>query len=336
MIVPDAGPASPRLLTQNDRIAIADGLQAKQTVKEIAASIGKSFQTVYRELKRNAKPDGSYHPWWAHNQSLLRRRRPKEEKIRGSEPLRTLVRERLTEKWSPQQIARYLAREYANDLAMRACPETIYRALFAGLLGRREAKLRTGRTRRKKQRRGVPTPNKIKNMTLIHERPIEVNDRAIPGHWEGDLIIGRGQGSAISTLVERTTRYVYLIHLPHGWKAPQVRNALITQTAHIPPQLRRTLTWDQGRELTLHEDIEALTGFRIYFCDPHSPWQRGTNENTNGLLRQYFPKGTNLSIHTARHLREVARQLNRRPRLVLGDRTPAEVMQECLTGPLTR
>ncbi|WP_427164867.1 IS30 family transposase [Streptomyces sp. C1-1] len=336
MIVPDAGPISPRFLTQNDRIAIADGLQAKQTVKEIAASIGKSFQTVYREIKRNAKPDGSYHPWWAHNQSLLRRRRPKEEKIRGSEPLRTLVREKLTEKWSPQQIARYLAREYANDVAMRACPETIYRALFAGLLGRREAKLRTGRTRRKKQRRGVPTLNKIKNMTLIHERPIEVNDRTTPGHWEGDLIIGRGQGSAIGTLVERTTRYVHLIHLPHGWKAPQVRSALITQTAHIPPQLRRTLTWDQGRELTLHEDIEALTGFRIYFCDPHSPWQRGSNENTNGLLRQYFPKGTNLSVHTARDLREVARQLNRRPRLVLGDRTPAEVMRECLTGPLTR
>ncbi|MPY51094.1 IS30 family transposase [Streptomyces acidicola] len=336
MIVPDTGPISPRFLTQNDRIAIADGLQAKQTVKEIATSIGKSFQTVYREIKRNAKPDGSYHPWWAHNQSLLRRRRPKEEKIRGSEPLRTLVREKLTEKWSPQQIARHLAREYANDVTMRACPETIYRALFAGLLGRREAKLRTGRTRRKKQRRGVPTLNKIKNMTLIHERPIEVTGRTVPGHWEGDLSIGRGQGSAIGTLVERTTRYVHLIHLPHGWKAPQVRNALITQTAHIPPQLRRTLTWDQGRELTLHEDIEALTGFRIYFCDPHSPWQRGTNENTNGLLRQYFPKGTNLSVHTARDLREVAHQLNRRPRLVLGDRTPAEVMRECLTCPLTR
>jgi IS30 family transposase len=322
MIVPDPGPISPRFLTQNDRIAIADGLQAKQTVKEIAASIGKSFQTVYREIKRNAKPDGGYHPWWAHNQFLLRRRRPKEEKIRASEPLRTLVREKLTEKWSPQQIARYLAREYANDAAMRACPETIYRALFAGHLGRREAKLRTGRTRRKKQRRGVPTLNKIKNMTLIHRRPIEVNDRMTAGHWEGDLIIGHGQGSAVGTLVERTTRYVHLIHLPHGWKAPQVRNALITQTAHIPPQLRRTLTWDQGRELTLHEDIEALTGFRIYFCDPHSPWQRGTNENMNGLLRQYFPKGTDLSVHTARDLREVARQLTAGPASSLATRLP--------------
>nr|WP_199923537.1 IS30 family transposase [Streptomyces sp. NRRL F-5123] len=297
---------------------------------------GKSFQTVYREIRRNSKPDGHYNPWWAHNQALLRRKRPKEEKIRAGEPLRTLVREKLTDKWSPQQIARYLAREYADDAAMRACPETIYRALFAGLLGRRDAKLRTGRTRRKKQRRGVPTPNKIKNMTLIHHRPLEINDRKTPGHWEGDLIIGRGQGSAIGTLVERTTRYVQLIHLPRGRKAPQVRNALITQTAHIPPQLRKSLTWDQGRELTLHEEIEALTGFRIYFCEPHSPWQRGTNENTNGLLRQYFPKGTDLSLHTARDLHEVARQLNRRPRMVLGDKTPAQAMQEWLIDPLTR
>ncbi|MFC1232250.1 IS30 family transposase [Streptomyces sp. Sce081] len=330
MLAPDQGPISPRFLTQDDRIAIADGLHAKRSVKEIAASIGKSFQTVYREIKRNSKPDGSYQPWWAHNQALLRRQRPKEEKIRSSEPLRTVIREKLTEKWSPQQISRFLARTHVDDPTMQACPETIYRALFAGLLGSRDGKLRTGRTRRKKQRRGVPTPNKIKNMTLIHLRPIEVNDRTIPGHWEGDLIIGRNQASAIGTLVERTTRYVHLIYLPEGWKAPQVRNALVTQTAHIPSQLRKTLTWDQGRELTLHEEIEALTGFRIYFCDSHSPWQRGTNENTNGLLRQYFPKGSDLSVHTARDLREVARQLNRRPRLVLGDRTPAEAMRDFL------
>ncbi|MBT2478981.1 IS30 family transposase [Streptomyces sp. ISL-94] len=335
MIVPDHGPISPRFLTQDDRIAIADGLQTQQSAKEIAASVGTSFQTVYREIKRNSKPDGRYNPWWAHNQALLRRQRPKEEKIRAGAELRTLIREKLTEKWSPPQIARFLARAHAGDPAMRACSETIYRALFAGLLGRKPGKLRTGRTRRKKQRRGVPSPNKIKNMTLIHQRPAEVNDRKIPGHWEGDLIIGRGQGSAIGTLVERTTRYVQLIHLPHGWKAPQVRNAIAAQTAHLPSQIRKTLTWDQGRELTLHQDIETLTGFRIYFCDPHSPWQRGTNENTNGLLRQYFPKGTDLSVHTARDLRDVARELNRRPRLVLGDKTPAEAMKEWLTQPLT-
>lgn len=335
VIVPDPGPISPRFLTQEDRITIADGLQAKQHVKDMAASIGKSFQTVYREIKRGSGPSGGYQPWRAHNQALLRRQRPKEEKIHDSEPLRTLVREKLAEKWSPQQISRLLARTHAADPAMRACPETIYRALFAGLLGSRPGKLRTGRTRRKKQRRGVPTPNKIKNMTLIHQRPLEVNDRAVPGHWEGDLIIGRGQGSAIGTLVERTTRYVELIHLPNGWKAPQVRNAIVTQTAHIPLQMRKTLTWDQGRELTLHEEIEAFTGFRIYFCDPHSPWQRGTNENMNGLLRQYFPKGSDLSVHTARDLREVARQLNQRPRLILGDKTPAEAMKGWLRQPVT-
>jgi IS30 family transposase len=219
---------------------------------------------------------------------------------------------------------------------MQTCPETIYRALFAGLLGRKPGKLRTGRTRRKPHRRGVPHLNKIKNMTLLAERPLEVDERRTLGHWEGDLIIGRGQGSAVGTLVERVTRYVRLIHLPHGWKAPQVRNALITQTADLPETLRQSLTWDQGREMTLHEDIAALTGFRIYFCDPHSPWQRGTNENTNGLLRQYFPKGSDLSPHTARDLRQVARELNRRPRLVLGDRTPVEVMRTWLTQTSTR
>lgn len=335
MLVPDPGPISARFLTQDDRITIADGLQARQPVKDIAACIGKSVSTVYREIERNSKPDGRYQPWWAHNQALLRRGRPKDEKIRTHEPLRTLVREKLTEKWSPQQVSRFLARAFRDDAAMRACPETIYRAFFAGVIGYKNGKLRTGRTRRRKQRRGVAQPNKIKNMTLIHQRPDDVNDRKIPGHWEGDLIIGRGQGSAIGTLVERTTRYVQLIHLPDGWKAPQVRNALITQTAHIPSQMRKTLTWDQGRELALHEDIEALTGFRIYFCDPHSPWQRGTNENTNGLLRQYFPKGTDLSTHSARDLREVARQLNRRPRISLGDKTPAEAMRDFLARPLT-
>jgi IS30 family transposase len=331
MLVPDPGPVSPRFLSQDDRISIADGLQAGHGVKQIAAGIGKSFQSVYREIKRNSKPDGRYQPWWAHNQALLRRRRPRPEKIRSNVELRAEVNARLEERWSPQQISRHLARAHQGDPAMRACPETIYRALFAGWLCPRPGKLRTGRTRRKPHRRGVPVPNKIKNMTLIAQRPAQVSDRLMPGHWEGDLIIGRGQGSAIGTLVERVTRYVMLIHLPRGWKAPQFRNALITQTAAIPGQLRLTLTWDQGREMALHEDIAALTGFRIYFCDPHSPWQRGTNENTNGLLRQYFPKGTDLSVHSASDLRQVARQLNRRPRISLGDQTPAEAMRQWLT-----
>jgi transposase, IS30 family len=334
MLVPDPGPISPRFLTQDDRIAIADGLQSKQSIKEIAASIGKSFQSVYREIKRNSKPDGRYQPWWAHNQAVLRRKRPKENKIRDSDALRKIVYDKLGEDWSPQQISRYLARIFGGDQTMRVRAETIYRGLFAGLLGRKDGKLRTGRTRRKKRRRGVANPSQIKNMRLIHQRPVRINERRTPGHWEGDLIIGGGQSGAIGTLVERNTRFLRLIHLPRGWKAPHLRNALITQTADLPPELRKTLTWDQGRELTLHRDIEALTGFRIYFCDPHSPWQRGTNENTNGLLRQYFPKGTDLSEHSLRDLREVAGRLNRRPRIVLADRTPAEAMRDWLTGPL--
>jgi IS30 family transposase len=187
MIVPDPGPISSRFLTQDDRIAIADGLQARQSVTEIAASIDKSFQSVYREIKRNSKPDGRYQPWWAHNQALLRRKRPRVEKIRSSRPLRTEIRHKLTEKWSPQQVSRFLARSYPAQPAMQACPETIYRALFAGLLGRRPGKLRTGRCRRKPHRRGAPHLNKIKNMALLDQRPLEVNDRALPGHWEGDL-----------------------------------------------------------------------------------------------------------------------------------------------------
>ncbi|MCX4791706.1 IS30 family transposase [Streptomyces sp. NBC_01221] len=325
---PPSGRRKPRFLTQDDRIAIADGLRAGRSPVVIAAEIGKSVSTVYREIGRGRKENGEYEPWWAHNQALLRRQRPKEEKLRDHGPLRAAVREKLDEKWSPQQIARHLAREHPNNPRMRACPETIYRGLFAGLLGKREGRLRTGRTRRKRQRRGVVSPNKIKNMTLVHDRPATVNDRETPGDWEGDLIIGRAQRSAIGTLVDRTTRFVRLIHLPHGWKAQPMRDALVSQTADLPRALRRTLTWDQGRELVLHEEIEALSGFRIYFCDPHSPWQRGTNENINGLLRQYFPKGTDLTVHSLRNLTAVARQLNERPRMVLGDRTPSEVMQD--------
>jgi len=175
-------------------------------IKQIAASIGKSFQTVYREIKRNSKPDGRYQPWWAHNQALLRRKRPKEHKIRANGLLQKTICDKLAEKWSPQQISRYLLRTFPHDPIMCACPETIYQALFAGLLGRREGKLRTGRTRRKKQRRGVAPPNKIKNMRSIHQRPAEVNERQTAGHWEGDLIIGGGQGAAISE--------------PRGWPTP--------------------------------------------------------------------------------------------------------------------
>ncbi|WP_307168078.1 IS30 family transposase [Streptomyces sp. B3I7] len=327
MLLPDK-PVDDRYLTQDDRIAIADGLLAGRTAAVIAEDIGKHRSTVYREISRGRSgPGGTYNPWWSHNQALLRRRRPKPEKLLVNAELRAFINDKLQRRWSPQQITRHLARSGHATPTMNACPETIYRALYNGLLDKRTARLRTRRTRRKKQRRGIPTKNAIPNMRSIHTRPREAEDRGRAGHWEGDLIVGKGQRSAIGTLVDRATRHTRLIHLPHGWKAPQIRDALVAQTAGWPVALRRTLTWDQGRELYHHEEIEELTGFRIYFCDPHSPWQRGTNENTNGLLREFFPKGTSLAHYTARDLAQVERQLNERPRRVLADQTPAEAMR---------
>jgi transposase, IS30 family len=266
---------------------------------------------------------------------LLRRRRPKPVKLQADAALRTQVRARLAVKWSPQQIARYLRRHSHGDPAVEVCTETIYRAMYLGLLGNREGKLRTGRTRRIAQRRGVARRNEIPNLRPLSQRPVAVTDRLQPGHWEGDLIIGQGMRSAIATLVERTSRYVVLVPLPRGYKAPLVRDALIEALNRFPPGLRRTLTWDRGRELFWHEQITAATGTTVYFADAHSPWQRGSNENTNGLLRQYFPKHTDLS-HDTRIITQVAHELNCRPRIVLDDRTPFDVMAHCLTTSFRR
>jgi len=330
-MAPADKPVADRFLTQNDRIAIAEALAAEVPVAQIAEQLGKHRSTIYREVKRGRTDTlhhaDSYHPWWSHNQVLLRRRRPKPEKLAAATTLAAVVAGKLEQKWSPQQISRYLARRYPKSRSMRVCPETIYRALFAGHLGKPEGRLRTGRVRRRRQRRGVPHKNRIPNMRLLHARPAEAAGRSAPGHWEGDLIIGRGQRSAVGTLVDRTTRFVRLIHLPGGWKAPQVRDALAAQLGDLPRGLLRTLTWDQGRELYYHEEIAALTGLEIYFCDPHAPWQRGSNENTNGLLRQYLPKGSDLTLHSLRDLQAIAQQLNDRPRIILGDRTPAEAMR---------
>jgi len=280
MLIPDPGPISPRFLTQDDRIAIADGLHAHQDLKVIAGVIGKSFQTVYREVERNSKPDGRYQPWWAHNEALRRRQRPKLGKIAARAELARTVRDKLTGKWSPQQIARHLVRTHPDEPEMQVCAETIYLALFAGALGKKKGKLRTGRCRRKRHRRGVGEPNKIKNMRPIARRPAQVRNRVEAGHWEGDLVIGKKMTAAIGTLVERTSRFLILVHLPEGYKAPQLRDALIEQYGLIPPAMRKPLAWDQGREMARHEQTEAALGTTIYFCDPHSPWQRPSNENT--------------------------------------------------------
>lgn len=236
----------------------------------------------------------------------------------------------LEDKWSPQQISARLLYEYPEDPEMRVSHETIYKTLFIQARGalRKELAscLRTGRAQRRPHMRTEQSgAGRLRNPILISERPPEVEDRAVPGHWEGDLIIGKGARSAIGTLVERTSRYVMLLHLRHGRTAEDVRAALTKQVSKLPAELRRTLTWDQGKEMAEHVRFTTDTNMQVFFCDPHSPWQRGSGENTNGLLRQYFPRNTDLSVHSAAHLNAVARQLNNRPRQTLNWLKPCEV-----------
>jgi transposase, IS30 family len=244
--------------------------------------------------------------------------------------LRRAVERRLERQWSPQQVSRSLIADYPGDVEMRVSHETIYKSLFIQARGalRKElaACLRTGRTQRRPQMRVEQSgAGRLQNMILISDRPAAVEDRAVPGHWEGDLIIGKGGRSAIGTLVERSSRFVMLLHLPRGRSAEEVRVALTRKISKLPAELRRTLTWDQGKEMADHVRFSTDTNMEVYFCDPHSPWQRGSNENTNGLLRQYFPKNSDLSVHTAAHLNAVARELNGRPRQTLNWMKPCEV-----------
>jgi transposase, IS30 family len=223
--------------------------------------------------------------------------------------------------------------EFADDPMMQVSHETIYQALFVqgrGELRRELARcLRTGRIKRRPRRQPGNT-GQLRDMVMISERPAEADDRAVPGHWEGDLLIGGDCRSAVGTLVERTTRYVMLLHLPHGRSASDVERAMRQAITALPEQLRRSITWDQGKEMAYHAQFTVSTGVQVYFCDPHKPWQRGSNENTNGLLRQYMPKGTNLSVHTAADLDRYAQSLNNRPRKTLGYMTPSERLAELL------
>ncbi|SDO89611.1 Transposase and inactivated derivatives, IS30 family [Nakamurella panacisegetis] len=324
-------PISNRYLNQDDRIEIADGLARGEPVKSIAARIGRSFQTVYREIARNSKADGRYQPWFAHNQAHERRRRPKPHRFAADDQLRAVVAGKLKTRWSPGQISRWLRRRYRNRPDWHVCAETIYAGVYRGLIcAATPSNLRTARIYRHRRGRGRTREGAMKQLTKmksISSRPAVVERRGQVGHWEGDLIIGAGQRSAIATLVERKTRHTVLVPLPDGHSAQSVGDALIAVFAGMPPALRRTLTWDQGNEMFHHDRIERATKIKIYFADPHSPWQRGSNENTNGLLRQYFPKGTDLSLITAAHLAQVTAEMNSRPRLCLADRTPAQLMR---------
>jgi IS30 family transposase len=324
-------PNSSRYLSQDDRIEIADGLAAGESVKTVATRIGKSFQSVYREIARNKKTDGSYQPWFAHNQAHVHRRRPKRRIFEVDVELRRVVAQKLGKRWSPAQISRWLRRRFHKRSQWHVCTETIYEAIYRGLIVPvKLANLRTGRTYRRRHGRGRSRDGSLKQCTTmksIHDRPAIVEARRQGGHWEGDLIVGAGQQSAIATLVERKMRLTMLVGLPDGHTAPLVGDALIAAFSRLPAPMRRTLTWDQGNEMFHHPRIEHETGLKIYFADPHSPWQRGSNENANGLLRQYFPKGTDLTVWTKQELDVVAAELNDRPRLCLNDVTPAQLMQ---------
>jgi IS30 family transposase len=324
-------PVSPRFLSQDDRIEIADGLACGEPVKAIAARIGKSYQTVYREIARNSKPDGRYQPWYAHGQAHLRRRRPRARVFDADAGLARVVAGRLERRWSPGQVSRWLRRRYPRKPDWHVCTETIYEAVYQGLIVPVSPQLlRTARTYRHRRGRGRSRDGALRQCTAIKPirlRPAAAESRRQAGHWEGDLIIGAGQRSAIATLVERKTRYTVLVPLPDGHCATPVADALTGTFKLLPPGLRRTLTWDQGNEMFQHPRIEQATGLRIYFADPHSPWQRGTNENTNGLLRQYLPKSTDLNSYPRHELDRIATELNDRPRLCLADRTPAQLMR---------
>jgi len=328
--------ACSRFLGEDDRIVIADRCRAGMSVRGIAAELGRSASTISREVKRNSHPgSGDYRPHAAQARADARRPRPKTGKIAGNLELRDVVQGWLGLEWSPEQISRSLRRDYADRPEMQVSHETIYQALYVQGRGelRREltAALRTGRTYRKPRRRpDQRQPRFTTPMVMISDRPAEVEDRAVPGHWEGDLIIGKAGSSQIGTLVERATRYVLLVHLPGNRDAETVRDALLATAATLPAHLKRSLTWDQGAEMALHHQFSLAADLPVYFCDPHSPWQRGSNENTNGLLRQYFPKGTDLAVHSADHLAAIAARLNGRPRKTLDWETPAERLAKLL------
>jgi len=332
---------SGRYLSLEERLKIADLHLAGEGVRAIAREVGRPASTISRELGRDVvKPGGraraKYAPYAAQKRAELRGRRPKASKFDDPE-LASLVQAKLCLKWSPEQISLHLVERFPDRAEMQVSPETIYQALYVQGRGHLRADLhqhlRTGRAVRRPRGSTAKRASKIPDMILISERPAEVTDRAVPGHWEGDLILGSNCRSAIATLVERQTRYTMLVHLPDDHSAITVRDGLLATIKTLPELLRKTLTWDQGTELAQHREITMATKMAIYFCDPHSPWQRGSNENTNGLLRQYFPKGTDLSVHTPQRLLEVATELNDRPRKTLGMRTPAQAIQQLLLDP---
>jgi transposase, IS30 family len=322
----------PLRLSLEEREEICLGLQQELSLREMGRRLGRAGSTICREVKSNGGRNG-YRAWRADDRAEVQGRRPRPLKLDANIKLKQAVEEGLRDDWSPEQISERLRKEHPNNGAMQISHETIYKTLYIqgrGMLRKELAQhLRFKRTHRRPRPR-AELRGRILDMVEISQRPPEVEDRAVPGHWEGDLIFGNNTKHAIGTLVERKTRFVMLLHLPEGRSAEHVRQALTKKIQQLPAQLRRSLTWDRGREMAQHAQFTIDTGVRVFFCDPHSPWQRGSNENTNGLLRQYFPKGEDLSHYSAADLDEVARQLNGRPRQTLGWMKPYEVLNELL------
>lgn len=326
-------PSSNRL-SLDDRIEIRVGLELGLSYSELGRRLGRATSTISRDVAENGGRH-RYRPLGAHRRAARLARRPKTTKLAANPRLCARVIVDLQALRSPEQISLRLRRDFPGDTTMRVSHETIYKSLYVqgrGELRRELARcLRTGRAQRRPRGR-IEQRGKIPGMVMISERPAEVDDRAVPGHWEGDLILGKNNASAIGTLVERSTRFVILLHLPHGYGAEKVRDAMTAAIQTLPAALVRSITWDQGKEMSQHQQFTIDTGIDVYFCDPRSPWQRGSNENTNGLLRQYFPKGTDLSVHDAATLQAAADSLNSRPRKTLDWMTPAEKLTELVAA----
>jgi IS30 family transposase len=316
-------------LTLNEREEISRGLSCEESLQSIAARLKRSVSTIAREVTRNGGPK-RYRAAEADEAAWSRARRPKPCKLAVERRLQECVAFKLSQNWSPEQISGWLEKRYPQDERMRISHETIYRSLFIQARGVLKKELQAHLRTRRKMRRAKSSTTKgqvrghIIDAISISERPAEVEDRAVPGHWEGDLISG-SKNSHIATLVERQSRFTMLVKVD-GKDTETVVAALKKQITKLPSELRQSLTWDRGTEMAAHKEFSVATDVDVYFCDPQSPWQRGTNENTNGLLRQYFPKGTELATYSQAELNKVARQLNERPRKTLGFRTPADTL----------
>ncbi len=329
---------SPRYLSVDERTTIADLSGRGMGVRAIAAVLGRAPSTVSRELRSNADESGRYLPHTAQRKAEARLPRPRRRRVATDQVLGKAVCGLLSRKWSPGQVSHELRVRFGDQSSRHLCAESIYLAIYdpdTALTRPAKYSLRSRRRRRRRRTHGLHRRGRLTGMTMIDQRPASVADRLEAGHWEGDLIMGRGNQSAIGTLVERQARYVMLIHVPGEHTAEIVGDGVTAALTQLPLSLRATLTWDQGKEMAQHQQIAAATGTSVYFCDAHSPWQRGSNENMNGLLRQYFPKGTDLRGHSAADLAAVADEINSRPRKTLNWATPADLLGRLLLSTST-